>query len=295
MTTIDCSKGRGSRGTGEGAHRSTDCLPVGLRWVTPCVAVVVLSTLMGCVTEPITGRTLLGGISEEDANQMGATAYEQMLAEAPVASGTADAALVQKVGERIARVVDQRMAEEGRPRYEWEFNLINANDTVNAFALPGGKVAFYSGILPICQGEAGIAVVMGHEIAHAYGQHGRKRVSEQAVSQYGLEAVQIALDSGLSADESQLALAALGIGYQYGVELPFSRGDEAAADHIGLIIMAEAGYDPRVAVDFWTRMAEASGEAPLEFFSTHPSNEKRIRKLKERMPAAVEIYEKNAN
>lgn len=256
------------------------------------VAALGLTGLSGCVTEPITGRKLFGLISEAEANQMGALAYEQTLKDAKLSTNAAQVDLVRRVGQRIAAVVDRRMREEGKEPYDWEFKLIDAPD-VNAFALPGGKVAFYTGILPVCQGEAGVAVVMGHEIGHAYGQHGRARVSHQVVAEAGMAAVMVALEDDEPSDLSQLAVAALGLGYQVGVQLPFSRDDESAADHIGLILMAEAGYDPREAVSFWKRMSEASGgAAPPEFLSTHPSHETRVERLEELMPEALAIYEK---
>ncbi len=265
-----------------------------LRCPAPAAAAALsLLCLTGCVTEPITGRKLFGLISESEANQMGALAYEQTLKEVTLSTDAAQVDLVRRVGERIAAVVDRRMREDGHETYAWEFKLVDAPDTVNAFALPGGKVAFYTGILPVCQGESGIAVVMGHEIGHAYGQHGRARVSHQVVAQAGLAAVMVALESDESSETSKLAIAALGLGYQVGVMLPFSRADESAADHIGLILMAEAGYDPREAVGFWKRMAEASGAGgPPEFLSTHPSHETRVKQLEELIPEAMTIYER---
>lgn len=262
------------------------------------IAVGLASVFVGCVTEPITGRKMpfAGLISEGQTNQMGADAYQEILKDAKISRDSRWNPVLQRVGERIARVVDDRMAPYNRPAYEWEFKLIDAPKTVNAFALPGGKVAFYTGILPICESEAGVAVVMGHEIGHAYAQHGRARVSRGVVSQYGLAAVQLALGGGDESDENaeikQLALGALGVGVGLG-SLAFDRGDESAADQIGLILMAEAGYDPREAVAFWERMDKlAGGGGTLEFLSTHPSHATRIADLKELMPEAVETYEK---
>lgn len=266
--------------------------PVFRRLVLAAAVLSSLSYLPGCVTEPITGRKLFGLIPESDANQMGALAYEQALKDAKLSTDAAQVDLVRRVGERIAAVVDRRMREEGKDAYAWEFKLIDAPDQVNAFALPGGKVAFYTGILPICEGEGGVAVVMGHEIGHAYGQHGRARVSHQVVAEAGMAAVMAALEGDEPSKTSQLAMAALGLGYQVGIQLPFSRDDESNADHIGLVLMAEAGYDPREAVAFWKRMAAATGGGePWEFLSTHPSHETRVEQLEELMPKAVAIYE----
>jgi predicted Zn-dependent protease len=226
---------------------------------------------------------------------MGIQAFQQILGEAQLGADASQNALVEKVGRRIAAVTDKRMADAGREPYAWEFKVIDEPETVNAFALPGGKVAFYTGILPITKTEVGLAVVMGHEIGHVYGEHGRHRVSNNAVAQFGLGAVEVALASGdVSSGTSKYTIAALGLGYQLGVQLPFSRGDESAADHIGLILMAEAGYDPREAVAFWQRMAAASGGGqPAEFLSTHPSHDTRIEDLENLLPEAIAIYEKS--
>ena len=255
---------------------------------------VSLSTLIGCSTEPITGRRTLQLIPEGQLNQMGLQGYEQILGEAKETSDQAQIDLVERVGRRIAVVADERMKKEDRAAFEWDFKVLDAPETVNAFALPGGKVAFYTGILPICGGETGIAVVMGHEVAHAYAKHGGARVSNGAVAQYGMQAVLLALGGEQATETSKLAVSALGGAYQYGVALPFSRSDESAADHIGLYLMAEAGYDPREAAKFWTRMARASGgKSPPEFLSTHPANQTRIDSLKALLPEVMPIYEKN--
>ncbi|MGQ9589579.1 MAG: M48 family metallopeptidase [Planctomycetota bacterium] len=246
----------------------------------------------GCATEPITGRSQLALLSEEQANAMGVQAFAETLKGAKLSSNPDQVRLVEKVGRRIARVTDVRMAAEGRRPYEWEFKVIDAPDVVNAFALPGGKVAVYTGILPVAVTEAGLAVVLGHEIAHAYAQHGRKRVSENVIAQFGLSAVEAFLGGDSASENSKLALAALGIGYKVGVELPFSRADESAADEIGLMLMAEAGYDPREAVPFWERMAKAGGGGGIEFLSTHPEPGNRAARIRELLPKALEAYEK---
>jgi predicted Zn-dependent protease len=272
-----------------------------IRWLDLIARAVVLplflaGVLPACVTEPITGRSqIVPVVSESEANKMGIQAFQQILGEAKLGIDASQNALVEKVGMRIAAVTDRRMMDEGREPYSWEFKVIDEPEAVNAFALPGGKVAFYTGILPITATETGLAVVMGHEIGHVYGEHGRHRVSNNAVAQFGFGAVAMALETGdVSAEVSKYTVAALGLGYQLGVQLPFSRADESAADHIGLTLMAEAGYDPREAVAFWQRMAAASGEGqPSEFLSTHPSHETRIERLKTLLPAAVEIYEES--
>lgn len=250
----------------------------------------------GCATEPITGRSHIMLISEDEANAMGVQAYQETLSDAELSADPAQIALVERVGTRIARVTDELLAEEGREPFEWEFKVIDAPDVANAFALPGGKVAVYTGILPITKDENGLAVVLGHEVAHAYARHGAKRVSEEVAAQFGLAAVGIAveevLDGENSTDMAQVAMLALGAADHFGRRLPFSRGDESAADEIGLILMARAGYDPRAAVDFWSRMQSAGGGGPPEFLSTHPAPGSRIEHIQELMPRALEEYEK---
>lgn len=270
--------------------------PRSIRWILrkPLYTLLFLAVwLVGCATEPVTGRSQFFLIGESETNAMGAQAFQQMMSESKVSTNADWNATVLEIGQRIAAVTDERMKEEGKEPFQWEFKVVDEPKTVNAFCLPGGKVAFYTGILPICQNKNGIAVVMGHEVAHAYAQHGRSRMSTQLLGQVGLAAGSIALDSVLEDPQmAQIGAAALGAGYTVGVELPFSRDDESAADQIGLTLMAEAGYDPREAVAFWGRMAEASGgqEGP-SFLSTHPGPGDRIQRLKELMPEAMKIYE----
>ncbi len=252
---------------------------------------VVVLPLVSCATEPITGRSVfLGLVGESEINGMGLQAFDQILMRSKLSTNAQDNEMVRRVGARIARVVDRRMADAGREPYAWQFVVID-DPSVNAFALPGGKVAFYTGILAVCQDESGVAVVMGHEIAHAYAEHGRKRVNEEILTQASLEAASAALSSRDNEELAALTMAALGVGVQVS-GLAFSRGDESSADHIGVILMAEAGYDPRPAVDFWQRMAVASaGSSPPEFLSTHPSHRTRVEQLQMRMPEALRIYE----
>ncbi len=262
------------------------------------LALVLALWTTGCVTEPGTGRWQLGAtfVGEAQANQMGLQAYQQILSEAKVSKNEAQQAMLRRVGRRVAAAVDERMAagEEGAPTepFQWEFTVID-EATVNAFCLPGGKVAFYSGILKVCEDEAGIAVVMGHEVAHAYLQHGRNRVGTQVVAQFGLAAVQAVLD-GTSENETVNAatMGALAIGTQLST-LYWGREDESAADQIGLELMASAGYDPQEAVAFWGRMDALGGGAPPEFLSTHPHHDTRIENLQQHMPKALQIYERS--
>jgi predicted Zn-dependent protease len=202
--------------------------------------------------------------------------------------------MVLEVGQRIAQVTDKHMAADKREPFQWEFKVIDDPKTVNAFCLPGGKVAFYTGIMPICKDATGVAVVMGHEVGHAYAQHGRARMSTELLGQTSLQAISAALSTKYDSEISQTAAAALGAGFTVGVELPFSRGDEADADRTGLLLMAEAGYDPRETVAFWERMKAATGgSSQPSFLSTHPATEDRIADMKEHLPKAIEIYERS--
>jgi predicted Zn-dependent protease len=189
--------------------------------------------------------------------------------------------MVESAGRRIAAVVER----DHQTNYQWEFKVI-AENTVNAFALPGGKVAFYEGIMPICQTELGVAVVMGHEVAHALLRHGGERVSRSMLSQIGVSVASVLASSDPA--QQEMTAAALGAAVQVGSELPFSRDQEAEADHVGLILMAKAGYDPHEAASFWRRMAaqEGGGGTP-GFLRTHPTNENRIKMIEEHLPEAL--------
>jgi len=220
-------------------------------------------------------------VSEADEMKLGAQAYQEVLATEKVSTNTRMTAIVRRVGERIAKAANQ-------PDFTWEFNLIES-EQVNAFCLPGGKIAVYTGILPIMKNEAGMAAVLGHEVAHAVARHGGERMSQQMA----VGAVQKLAEEGLgntSAQTRKFALGALGVGTQYGVLLPYSRTHELEADQLGLTYMAKAGYDPREAVRLWERMRDAGGSKPPEFMSTHPSEDRRITQLEEFMPAALEAY-----
>jgi predicted Zn-dependent protease len=260
------------------------------------LALAALLLLAACATVPITGRKQLSIIPDSQMNAMSFSQYDQVLAESQLSKDADAVAMVQRVGRRIQGAVEEYFQREGMSShlegYAWEFNLIES-DQVNAWCMPGGKVAFYTGILPICQDEAGIAVVMGHEVAHAIAEHGGERMSQGMMVQLGGMALSEALSS--KPEETQaLYMSAFAVGAQYGAMLPFSRKHESEADHMGLIFMAMAGYDPRVAPSFWERMSAAGGgQAPPEFMSTHPSDETRIRQLHEKMPEALKYYRQN--
>jgi predicted Zn-dependent protease len=246
---------------------------------------MVTATLVACVSAPETGRSQLLLIGTEQDAQMGLQAFQEIKQQTPVAQDRRQAELVQTVGARVAAVVPL-------PHAQWEFVLFD-EDEANAFALPGGKVGVYKGILAITQNEAGLATVIGHEIAHAVARHGAERLSQSLLVELGGAALSVALGSsaGISGD---LAMQAYNIGTQVGVTLPYSRTQELEADHLGLIYMARAGYDPREAVAFWRRFqayGEKKGGGTLEFLSTHPLDSRRIAALEALMPQAIAEYE----
>ena len=221
--------------------------------------------------------------------------YDQVKNESAVITGTEQSEMVKRAGKRIQLAVEGYFAEEGKSEYlegyEWEFNLIKEDNTVNAWCMPGGKVAFYTGIMPICRDETGVAVVMGHEIAHAIANHGRERISQQAATQAGLSGIQVFLGAkGTSEMTQQMIMQGAGAVTTLGV-LKFSRQHESEADKLGLYFMAMAGYDPREAPAFWERMSSGGGQSPPEFLSTHPSHKTRISGLNKNMKKALQFYQ----
>jgi len=230
---------------------------------------------------PITGRSHVVGMSTDQEMQLGLQSYREVLNQNNVVTDGKYPALVKSVGERIAKVAENN-------EFEWEFNVLESPE-INAFCLPGGKVAVYTGILPVAQDEDGLAVIMGHEISHALARHGAERMAHQRLAQLG----QLALGMSVSdMDEGQrrAVMGAFGLGAQYGFMLPFSREHESEADYMGLILMARACFDPNKAPLFWERMAESASRSgqPPEFMSTHPSSDTRIQQLREWMPKAME-------
>lgn len=257
---------------------------------------VCASLLFGCATVPVTGRRQLDLISSSEINGMAATQYQDVIKKGPLSSNQEQVAMIKRVGGKIQRAVEQYMAEKGASDqltgFAWEFNLIQDEKTVNAWCMPGGKVAFYTAILPICKDETGVAVVMGHEVAHAIANHGRERMSQGLIQQFGLSTLGAAMGQNPTVTK-QIFLEAVGMGANLGA-LKFSRQHESEADHIGLIFMALAGYDPNQAPTFWQRMTTLSaGQKPPEFMSTHPSDETRIKDLKGWMPEALGYYKPN--
>lgn len=249
--------------------------------------------LSACSTVPLTGRKQVSLIPGSQMNSMAVDQYQEVLSSSQVVTGTAQADMVKRVGQKIAVAVEKYLKKKGHAEMiaelNWEFNLI-AENVVNAWCMPGGKVAFYTGIMPVCQDEAGVAVVMGHEIAHAIASHGSERMSQALIQQLGGVALQVAIQDQPEKTKG-LYMAAYGVGSQYGAMLPFSRLHESEADEMGLIFMAMAGYDPREAPKFWERMAAQSGgsQGP-EFLSTHPSHDTRINDLNTKMGEAMKYY-----
>ena len=255
-----------------------------------------LLLIESCATVPLSGRRQLSIVPASQIHPMSFQAYEQVLDTSRLSNNQEWTSMVKSAGRKISRAVEAYMREIGEADniegFQWEFNLLE-EDIINAWAMPGGKVAFYEGIMPIAQNETGVAVVMGHEIAHAIARHGAERMSQGLVQQ-GLGATLQAALSSQPQQTMQLAMAAFGVGSQLLVQLPYSREHESEADRLGLIFMAKAGYDPRVAPAFWERMqAEAKGPRPPELLSTHPHPDSRIRKLREYMDEAVAVYQQN--
>jgi predicted Zn-dependent protease len=259
------------------------------------VIVLALTLLHGCATVPVTGRKQLSLVSSAEINQMSAEQYQEVVKKGPLSTSKEQTEMVKRVGVRIQKAVEKYMAEKGVSSqlagFNWEFNLIQDDKTVNAWCMPGGKVAFYTAILPICKDESGVAVVMGHEVAHAIANHGAERMSQGLLAEFGMSTLSSAMGQNPTATQ-QIFKQAVGVGTNVGM-LKFSRSHESEADHMGLIFMAMAGYDPASAPKFWERMATLSGgQQPPEFLSTHPSHDTRIKDLEGWIPEANQYYKK---
>lgn len=240
---------------------------------------LIVAVAAACDTAPVTGRNQLILVSEPEARQMGLQAYQQILEKSTISNREDYQRRVETVGRRIAAV-------SGKPDLDWEFTVIE-DKTPNAFALPGGKVGVHTGLFDVVENDDQLATVMAHEVAHAIARHGSERLSQQMVVQGGLQGLGVATGN---AGYVQAAATAATLG----IILPYSRNQEAEADHIGLIYMAKAGYDPRAAIDLWENFDALGGERPPEFVSTHPSPGSRIDRLRELMPEAMEIYRGSA-
>ena len=254
--------------------------------------IVILFLSLSCTTVPITGRKQFIILPDYAMLSMSLQQYNEFLKTNKISSNQEQTQMVKKVGRKIQMAVEQYFTDKNMSHtlkdYKWEFNLIESEEK-NAWAMPGGKVVVYEGLLPITRDEAGLAVVMGHEIAHAIAKHGNERMSQGLIVQMGGMALTKAM-AEKPEKTRRLWMTAFGVGAQFGVMLPFSRYQESEADHLGLVFMAKAGYDPNEAVEVWKRMAQMKeGQTPPEFLSTHPSDETRIRKIKETIPK-VEQY-----
>ncbi|MDO9634137.1 MAG: M48 family metallopeptidase [Paludibacter sp.] len=256
---------------------------------------IFILLLNSCSQVLITGRKQLFLISDADLNTMSLQSYKQFIDSVPLSKDYINTNLVKKTGNNIANAVENYLKNNGLEselvNYQWEFNLVK-NEAVNAFCMPGGKVVFFEGILPFTQTEAGLAVVMGHEIAHAVAKHSKERLSQQMLLSYGAAAADLFV--GQKSDLTRAGLQTLyGLGAQIGVVLPYSRKHEYEADRLGLIFMAMAGYNPSEALVFWERMSANETTSVVEFMSTHPSNANRITNMKKVLVEAQSYYKPN--
>lgn len=266
-----------------------------MKYISFCLVMIAAVLANSCSTVPVTGRRQLDLIPASQLMTLSFDSYKQVMKENKLSSNVAWTNMVKNCGSRIQRAVESYMTQNKLKSqlsgFQWEFNLIES-ETVNAFCMPGGKVAFYTGIMPLCQDETGVAVVMGHEVAHAIANHGGERMSQGLIQQMGGVALSVALKDKPESTQA-LAMAAYGVGTTVGGVLPFSRLHETEADKLGIIFMAMAGYDPREAPKFWQRMAALNkGNKPPEFLSTHPSDQTRISNLNNAMPEALKYYKK---
>jgi len=249
--------------------------------------------LAACTTVPITGRRQVSLVSDQEVITMSFQAYNEMLQQSKLSTNAQQTTMVKRVGQRIQQAVETFMRQNNASAqlegYQWEFNLIDDPNQQNAFAMAGGKTAVYTGLLPVTQDETGLAVVMGHEIAHAIAKHSNERISQQLLAEYG--GATLGAVTGANAGAStQIANAVYGIGAQ-GVLLKYGRTQESEADRLGLIFMAMAGYNPDAAITFWQRMAAASGgQSQPEILSTHPSDATRIADIQKNLPEAKKYY-----
>ncbi len=256
---------------------------------------VSLGFTSGCETNPYTGRSQFLMTSVSDEMQMGAQAYDQVKSDPKMrpSQDPREIEPVKRVAARIIEAAKRSKYAEMAQQFQWEVTVFKDDKTANAFALPGGKMAVYTGIFPMAKTEAGLAAVMGHEVVHALARHGAERMSQGQATNIGVQVLGAAAGVGTgSAAVGQATMAALGVGAQVGMLLPFSRKHESEADYIGILLAADAGYDPRESVALWERMGRMSGGgAPAEFMSTHPSHETRIDQLQKWMPEAMAIYQ----
>jgi len=263
--------------------------------VTLVLLMIVILSLVGCAEVPMTHRRGLHLVPASQLLTLSFQQYGQVLKESKLSADQGQVAMVRRVGQRIADSAEAFLRDSGMEseikNYKWEFNMIEDDKVANAWCMPGGKVAVYTGILQYTQDETGLAVVMGHEVAHAMAQHGNERMSQALLVNMGGMALAVALSQKPSQTQ-QLFMMAFGLGTTVGLLLPYSRLHESEADRIGLILMARAGYDPREAIPFWERMNKMGGSRPPELLSTHPAPASRIENLKTHIPEAFPYYQK---
>jgi len=260
------------------------------------IVMSVFLFLLGCAEVPVTHRKGLHLVPESELLALSFQQYGEVIKKSKLSTDQKKIQMVRRVGERIARSSEAFLRESGRgdqiSSYKWEFNVIEDDKVVNAWCMPGGKVAVYTGILPYTRDETGLAVVLGHEVAHAIADHGNERMSQALLANMGGMALSVALASKPS-QTRDLFMAAFGAGAAVGFLLPYSRLHESEADRIGLMFMARAGYDPREAIPFWERMNKQAGHKPPEFLSTHPAPESRIANIKTYIPEALPYYQRS--
>ncbi|MDY3943092.1 MAG: M48 family metallopeptidase [Alloprevotella sp.] len=253
-------------------------------------AVALLFT--ACATVPITGRKQMNLVSNSEVLASSLTQYQTYMSKATPIRGTQAAAMVERVGKKIAAATESYLRQNGMEselkNYNWEFNLVK-DDNANAFCMPGGKIVVYEGLLKYVKTDDDLAVVMGHEVAHAVAKHSNERMSQQMLAQYGGTALGLALGGSSQATQA-IASQVYGLGAQYGVMLPFSRKHEKEADYMGLVLMSIAGYNPQASTQFWQRMSQGGSNATPEFMSTHPSDATRISALQKALPEVEEKY-----
>lgn len=261
------------------------------KYYTISALTLILLIGVGCASVPVTGRKQLTLVSNDEVLTSSFQQYSEFIDSAPISTNKQQTEMVKKVGQRIATAVENYLTNNGMAdevaNYKWEFNLVNSSDA-NAFCMPGGKIVVYEGILPYTQDETGLAVVMGHEVAHAVAKHSNERMSQQVLKEQGANVLTSAVGTS-SATIQKAATMVYGLGSQ-GVILKYSRSHELEADELGLIFMAMAGYDPSKAVDFWTRMSAGGSGGTSELLSTHPSDATRIKKIQENLPEALKYY-----
>ena len=266
------------------------------RLLCPVILLSALLLFVGCATVPLTERKSLNLVPQSQILTLSLDQYGKVIRQSRLSEDHKKVSMVRRVGKRIASAAEDFLRRSGREDdindYKWESNLIEDKKTVNAWCMPGGKVAVFTGILPYTRNERGLAVVMGHEVAHAIARHGNERMSQALLVNLGGVALSVAL-AEKPALTRQLSLAAFGLGASVGVLLPYSRTHESEADRIGLTLMAMAGYDPREAVPFWQRMNKKAGARPPEFLSTHPAPDTRIEDIKTYIPEAMTYYRKS--